>query len=148
MAKEAKLVVTEKCSEGIPERAIRTVVVDDTEAVLDAICALLQCDSRIEIVGRATNGVEALDAVASLQPDLVVMDINMPVMGGIQCTALLAQHFPTLKVVLMSGLDSPKIREQCRNNGADAFAYKVNFREDFAQAMRTMFQERECYYTV
>ncbi len=146
MAQEARqaIVVSDVV---VLEKSIRTVVVDDTDVVLDAICGLLQSDPRIEIVGRAKNGVEALDAVASLQPDLVVMDINMPVMGGIQCAEMLAQHFPMLKVVLMSGIDSPKIREQCRNTGADAFAYKIHFREEFALAMRTMFQEGERCYT-
>ncbi len=146
MAQEAKHAVVDYASEEL-ERAIRTVVVDDTDVVLEAICALIQCDPRIEVVGRATNGVEALDAVSSLGPDLVIMDVNMPVMGGVQCAALLGQHFPMVKVVLMSGVDSPKIREQCRSTGADAFAYKINFREEFALAMRTMFQEQERCYT-
>ena len=146
MAQEAKQVVAD-CGCELVERPIRTVVVDDTDMVLDSICALLQCDRRIEIVGRAANGVEALDAVASLGPDLVIMDINMPVMGGIQCAALLGQYFPMLKVVLMSGIDSPKIREQCRSTGADAFAYKMNFREEFRLAMRAIFREKECNYT-
>jgi DNA-binding NarL/FixJ family response regulator len=110
-------------------RAIRAVVVDDSDMVLDAICALLEMDGNVEVVGCAVNGVDALEAVAALLPDLVLMDVDMPAMDGIQCATLLAQHFPDIKVVLMSAIDSPKIREQCRNLGVDGFAYKINFKQ-------------------
>ncbi len=120
---------------------VRTIVVDDTDVVLDVICASLESTSEVEIVGRATNGVEALELVAELSPDLVVMDVNMPKLDGIQAARLIAQHFPEVKVVLMSGDVSTKMREQCREIGVHGFASKVTFRQDFTLAFQNLFCE-------
>lgn len=122
---------------------IRTVVVDDSDILLDAICTLLECTTQVEVVGRAADGAEALERVAELQPDLVVMDVNMPRLDGFQAARFLVQHFPNVKVVLMSATDSPKIREQCRESGVNFFASKITFRQDFSAAFHTLFHEAE-----
>lgn len=87
----------------IQERApIRTLVVDDTPDILQVICALLSTDDRIEIIGRATDGSEALEAVGSLRPDLVLMDVQMPIMDGLTAATLIRLKFPEASIVLMS----------------------------------------------
>ncbi len=120
---------------------VRTIVVDDTDIVLDAISAMVESTGEVEIVGRATNGVEALELVAGLSPDLVVMDVNMPKLDGIQAARLLAEHFPDVKVVLMSADPSAKIREQCRETGVHGFASKITFRQDFMLAFQNLFYQ-------
>lgn len=146
MAQEARSAVSEfEQTAGFCAGKIRTVVADDSDLVLDAICTFLEFSEQVEIVGRATNGVEMLEVVAAMAPQLVVMDINMPALDGLQTARLLAQHFPQIKILLMSGTDSPKVREQCRESGVLCFANKVNFRQDFMAAFQFLFSDQEIY---
>ncbi len=81
----------------------RLLLVDDDENYLDALTAMLGRDDRFEIVGRAGNGAEAVGLAAALMPDVVLMDVDMPVMDGIQATVLLGDQHPSTQVVLVSG---------------------------------------------
>ena len=81
----------------------RLLLVDDDENYLDALTAMLGRDDRFEIVGRAGNGAEAVGLASSLLPDVVLMDVDMPVMDGIQATVLLGDQHPSTQVVLVSG---------------------------------------------
>jgi len=73
---------------------IRVLVVDDHTIVRDGICALLALAGDIEVVGEATNGNEALEKVKELNPDVVLMDIAMPIMGGLEATRRISKEFP------------------------------------------------------
>lgn len=105
--------------------AIRTLVVDDTPAVLEVICALLEMEDCVEIVGRATDGSEALEAVLSLRPDMVVMDVQMPNMDGLTAGELIHSEFPEVYIVLMSA--DPSYHKKACGSGADAFIDKLEF---------------------
>ncbi len=106
---------------------IRTLVVDDTPDILELVSMFVSMDDRLELIGRATNGREAVEAVASLRPDLVVMDVQMPTMDGPTAAALIRQRFPQVSIVLMSACPSCFIDEQIRASGADTFIDKVDF---------------------
>ena len=67
-------------------KPIRVVVVDDSAADLDALCSFLKTQKRIEIVGTAKNGIELMKKVEALRPDLVITDLHLPRMSGIECT--------------------------------------------------------------
>jgi len=108
-------------------RAIPILVVDDSPTLLHAICALLEPQEAVHVVGRAMDGQEALEAVDSLQPEFVLMDVAMPRMNGLRATRLISQHFPETKVLLMSSEDTRYLREECLTAGAVAFVYKPKF---------------------
>ncbi len=110
---------------------IRTLVVDDTPDVLNVICAFLDMEDRVDLIGRATDGSEALEAVATLRPDLVVMDVQMPIMDGPTAAALIRSKFPEVSIVLMSACPSHFIEDQIRASGADAFIDKLEFWKKF-----------------
>jgi DNA-binding NarL/FixJ family response regulator len=82
---------------------LRLLLVDDDDRYLDGLVALLGVDDRFEIVGRAHNGAEAVGFAAALQPDVVVMDIDMPVMNGLEATRLIHERHPPMGLVLVSG---------------------------------------------
>jgi DNA-binding NarL/FixJ family response regulator len=82
---------------------IRLLLVDDDEAFLDALTAMLGFGDRFEILGRAHNGAEAVGLAAGLMPEVVVMDVDMPVMEGREATRLIREHHPSMQVVLVSG---------------------------------------------
>jgi len=108
----------------------RVVVAEDDEAFLDALEAVLEADGRFAVVGRARNGREAVDLVDRLKPDLVVMDIEMPVMDGIEATRLLRQRLPGLPVVAISGHDYEERVLEIRAAGADDYVRKARLEEE------------------
>ena len=108
----------------------RVIVAEDDEAFLDALEAVLEADGRFTVVGRARNGREAVELVERLTPDLVVMDIEMPVMDGIEATRLIRQRLPGLPVVAISGHDYEERVLEIRAAGADDYVRKARLEEE------------------
>lgn len=124
-------------------RQIRILVVDDSPDFLEVVCSLLGLEDFIEIVGRATDGSGAIQAVSDLHPDLVLMDVQMPYMNGLTTALLLSQHFPEIKVILMSADESLQTRIACQSSGARAFIYKPAFRTQFFGALEKVYNRME-----
>lgn len=82
---------------------VRLLLVDDDDNYLDLLVALLGVDDQFEILGRAHNGAEAVGFAAALAPDVVVMDIDMPVMDGLEATRLIRERHSSIAIVLVSG---------------------------------------------
>jgi CheY-like chemotaxis protein len=103
---------------------LRVAIVDDSEDFRIVLRELLQMLFNVEIVGMGSNGFEALELVAEFGPDLLIMDVNMPVLDGATAASLVSTHFPTTTILMMSGDDSPEVRERCMHSGAFAFTHK------------------------
>ena len=123
-------------------RRLRTVVVDDSRDYLDVACALFEIEDVIDVVGRAENGADAIQAVAHLQPDLLVMDVHMPLISGLSAATFVSVEFPGIKIILMSSDDSLPLRDICELCGAHAFIPKSGFPQDFMPTVHSLFQER------
>lgn len=111
----------------LPSKLRRTLVVDDSTTILHAICSLLEHHQMVEIVGRAESGPETIDAVAELQPELVLLDADMPGMSGLRTALLISQMHPQTEIVLMSMDTSVQFRAACAGCGAAAMIYKPKF---------------------
>ena len=106
---------------------IRLLIVDDHDAFLNAAERHLRRVEHVAIVGRGRNGIEAVALADELKPDLVVLDLAMPEMGGLQATRLIkAQDEPPF-VVIASHFDDAEHREHAQRAGADAFISKLNY---------------------
>lgn len=105
-------------------QVLRILIVDDSESFRVVLRELLDMLFNVEIVGEGSNGFEALELAAELGPDLLIMDVNMPVLDGTTAAALISAHFPSTTILMMSGEDSPEIRERCLQSGAFAFSPK------------------------
>ena len=103
----------------------RVLVVDDHHLMRRGLVNLLHSLSGIEVVGEAANGQEALDQTRKLHPDVVLMDISMPVIGGIEATKLLKKEFPAVRVIGLSMHQDPYIAEHMQSAGADATLTKT-----------------------
>lgn len=114
---------------------MRLVVVDDSPDFLEVVSGLLALENFIEVVGTATDGSGAIQAAADLHPDVILMDVQMPYMNGLTTALLLSQHFPAVKVVLMSADESLQTRIACQSSGAQAFIYKPDFRAQLFTAL-------------
>lgn len=111
----------------LPSARKKTLVVDDSETILHAICTLLEHHDIVEVAGRAESGTQTLDAVLDLKPDLVLLDADMPGMSGLRTALLLSQMAPTTEIILMSMDTSAQFRAACAGCGAKAVIYKPRF---------------------
>jgi pilus assembly protein CpaE len=120
-------------------RRPRVIVVDDSPNYQEIVCTLIEMDDVVDIVGRASNGADAIQTVAHLRPDLLVMDVEMPLVDGLAAAQFLSRHFPITVIMLMSADNSQLRRAACLESGARAFIYKPNFREEFLRALERAF---------
>jgi DNA-binding NarL/FixJ family response regulator len=102
----------------------RVLVVDDDPLYAEAATAILSQDDRLDVVGRASDGREAVELALSLRPDVVLMDIEMPVMDGIEATRNLGRLLPSARVVVVTSSMSTADRRSARGAGAHAFLTK------------------------
>jgi CheY-like chemotaxis protein len=124
---------------GHPKREIRTVVVDDSPAVLHAMCSVVERQPNLRFVGAASNGREALILARDLRPDLILLDVQMPVMSGMDATSCLGRDCPTTCVVIVTAHDSPELRRQCYKRGARGFILKEALNEQLPVVVRDLF---------
>lgn len=118
-------------------RRIRTLVADNSATFENVIVALLRMGDCVEVLRRVTERQETIEAVNSLQPDLLLIDLGMPEFG-ITTVAVLSERYPTLNIVLMSEHDSPRLRAQVHVSGTQVFICKEKFTEEFASFLATM----------
>ncbi len=117
---------------------IRVLVVDDHTIVRDGICALLALVGDIEVVGEAVNGSEALKMVAQLQPDVVLMDIAMPIMGGLEATRRITREFPKAKVLVITQHDDKEYVFPVLESGASGLISKAAASSELASGIRSV----------
>ena len=111
----------------------RVIIVDDQPAVLTGLKAILAFYPEILVVGEAGNGWDAVQLVAAQQPDVVVMDLQMPVMDGIEATRLIKRQWPAIKVIVLT-VQAAR-RGEAFVAGADHFLLKGNGPETLQQAI-------------
>lgn len=107
-----------------PHKGIQVLLVDDFPAVRQTLRSVLSTYSDFEIVGEAGDGEEALESVRTLQPSVVVMDISMPKLNGIEATALIKEAFPQVVVVGLSLHVNEHTRNAMKAAGASALISK------------------------
>lgn len=103
---------------------IRVVVVDDQPLARTGHALILDSADGIHVVGEAGNGIEALAAVATLRPDVVLMDVRMPLMGGLEATRLIADRHPAVRVIVLTTFDLDEYAFGSLRAGASAFLLK------------------------
>lgn len=119
---------------------IRVLVVDDHTMVRDGICALLALAADIEVVGEAANGSEALKMVKELQPDVVLMDIAMPIMDGLEATRRICKEFPRAKVLVLTQYDDKEYVFPVIEAGAFGFISKVAASSELTSGIRSVYE--------
>ncbi len=119
---------------------IRLLLVDDQELVCQGLQAMLNLESDLEVVGIANNGQTAVQQVESLQPDVVLMDIRMPIMDGREATRIICQRFPDTKVLVVSTFDEDDYIAQSIKAGAKGYLLKDMPVEELAQSIRLVYR--------
>jgi len=103
---------------------IRVVIADDHQIFRDGLITLLEGEDDIEIIGTAKNGIEAVNLARSLYPDLIIMDITMPEMDGIEATSRLKTEKPGIKIVALSMHSDRQFVKRMLKAGIDAYLLK------------------------
>lgn len=117
---------------------IRVVLADDHVFVRDGIKSLLENEANIEVVGEATDGLEALKSVEINQPNLLILDIRMPNMTGIEVVEKLRSQNNLVKIVMLSMHESEEYVLKSIKAGADGYLLKGSSKEEFLKALNTV----------
>ncbi len=121
-------------------KKIRVLLVDDHPLVLDGISARLASVAELEVVGEASNGEEALERAAELKPDVVLMDISMPVLNGLEAALRFRDEQPGVKVLILSMHDSRDYIVKMIQSGAAGYVLKDVSSDELINAIETVCQ--------
>lgn len=117
---------------------IRILLVDDQSLILRGLKALLKPETTLTIVGEAENGKVAIEKVAQLHPDVVLMDVRMPVMDGVAATREICQQFPQTKVLVLTTFDDDEYVARAIQWGAAGYLLKDTPPDDLVQAIHAV----------
>jgi DNA-binding NarL/FixJ family response regulator len=115
---------------------IRVLLVEDQALIRDGIKVMLNLEPDLQVVGTADNGETAIEQATVLQPDLVLMDIQMPVMDGKAATRIIRERFPSIKVLVLTTFDDDQNIAEAMRAGAKGYLLKDMPSEELAQAIR------------
>lgn len=119
---------------------IRLLLVDDQSLIRQGLRALLELEPDLEIVGEAENGQAAIALVETLYPDVVLLDIRMPVMDGVATTREIGQRFTDTKVLILTTFDDQEYVVQALHYGAKGYLLKDTPSEELAAAIRAVYK--------
>jgi DNA-binding NarL/FixJ family response regulator len=108
----------------VRQRRERVLVVDDAANLRELLTVLLDVEDDFEVVGTAADGVQALERAEALNPDIVLLDLAMPVMDGLQALPGLRARLPDARIVIFSGFEHEALAQQAIEAGADAYIEK------------------------
>ncbi len=122
---------------------IRIVLAEDQRMMLGALGSLLDFEEDMEVVGKATNGEETIELVKKLQPDIVITDIEMPVMSGLDAAEALKDE--PCKIIILTTFARSGYFERARKAGVSGYLLKDSPSEDLAASIRTIMEGRRIY---
>jgi DNA-binding NarL/FixJ family response regulator len=114
------------------------MVVDDHNRFRVALRHMLESDENIEIVGEATDGPEAIRLVSQTAPDVVCMDLRLPILNGVEATRRLRATHPMVKIIGLSGHEEQAIIDEMLDAGAVAYVAKANVSDDLVRTIRAL----------
>jgi DNA-binding NarL/FixJ family response regulator len=120
---------------------IRLLLVDDQLLFRQGLASLLSLESDLEIIGQASNGQEAIAIAEQLQPDVILMDIQMPICDGIEATQVIHQRYPGIKILILSTFDDDDYICRSLQAGALGYLLKDTTATQIANAIRTVSQD-------
>lgn len=119
---------------------IRILLVDDQHIIRQGLKSMLESNADIQVIGEAENGQRALEQILTLHPDVVLMDVRMPVMDGVAATRALAQNHPDTKVLILTTFDDDEYVSQAMRLGAKGYLLKDTEPDELALAIRSVYK--------
>ena len=131
----------------MPRRAkkpepLRVLIADDHRLFAEALEAILVGDERIEVVGRAGNGSEAVELARELRPDVVLMDVSMPVLDGFEATRQIRAESASARILMLTGSNSRDDVDRSREAGASGYVTKDRIASELVSAIVEVMRRR------
>lgn len=117
---------------------IKVILVDDQSLIRQGLRALLELEPDLEIIGEAENGQVAINLVEASQPDVILMDVRMPIMDGVAATEKIHQLFPEIKILVLTTFDDDEYIKAALQHGAMGYLLKDTPSEELAVAIRAV----------
>jgi len=127
------------------EASIKILLVDDHKIVRDGIRSLLSDVSGFEFIGDAENGLEAIEKADGLIPDLIILDINMPVMDGITCARKITEKHPGMKILALTMLNEQEHIKNMIASGALGYILKNSGKDELVKAIQTVMEGKNYF---
>src|ERR1700751_6366717 len=121
---------------------VRILVVDDHPIVRQGLKTLLEGHSGWQVIGEASDGAEALEKARDLSPDVMVLDVTMPRMNGLEACRLLRRQSPELEILFVTQHDSPQMMREALDAGARGYVVKSNAARDLLEAVEAVSEHR------
>ncbi|WKV10870.1 response regulator transcription factor [Marivirga harenae] len=125
---------------------IKLLIADDHEILASGMSSILSKKEELEILGTVSNGQEVLDYLAKNEVDVVIMDLNMPVLNGIEATEIIKKNFPKTKVLILSMFDREGYIQNALDVGVDGYVLKNVSEEEIVSAVRRI-MEGKTYFS-
>jgi len=116
------------------------ILIDDHELILDGLAQLVEGIGGFQILAKAGNGKAGLDLVEKLAPDIVLMDVDMPVMNGLEATQQIKKLYPKVRIIILTMHGDPALIKRMMEIGADGFLLKNSNRDEFREALTRVAQ--------
>jgi DNA-binding NarL/FixJ family response regulator len=124
---------------------IKVLVADDHNLMIDGIKTTLSDVADIKIIAEASNGLDVLKLLESHKVDVILMDISMPYMDGLDCTKIVTEKFPSTKVIALSQFNEPRFVKRMMKNGSSGYLLKDSRKEELVNAIRLVFQGEQYF---
>src|ERR671931_2101832 len=118
----------------LPQK-IRVLIADDHRMFAEALEAILATDERLEVVGHASDGADAVRLALKTRPDVILMDIAMPVMDGLEATKQIRKQWPTACILMLTGSNSKSDVDRAREAGASGYVTKERIAAELIDAI-------------
>lgn len=121
-----------------PNQTIKVFIVDDQKMIREGLKALIKTEPDLEVVGTASNGEDSIKQVETLQPDIILMDMEMPGMDGVTATRLICDKFPQIKILVLSTFDTQEYVARSLSSGAMGYLLKGTPAKELTNAIRSV----------
>lgn len=119
---------------------MKVLIVDDDGLIRDSLKILLGLEDDINVVGTASNGQEAFELCQKIRPDIVLMDIRMPIMDGVLGTKLIKEHFNYIKVIILTTFKDDEYIREAIKNGAEGYILKNQSSDSIVDSLRAVYR--------
>jgi DNA-binding NarL/FixJ family response regulator len=131
-------VSTDHAGPAPPRPQLRVILADDHDVVRRGLAMVLEAEAEFKVIGEARNGQEAIEAAVRLRPDLVLLDLKMPVLDGVQAARLIKQEAPAVRILMLTGITASPATLAMFQGAADGYILKDATPAELLDAVRTV----------